>query len=228
MKPAHIKEQRLKEVLRIHQRHWDIGKERRALGYIKLEKPIRYGWFKELVITYRVERFKNAKYIMEVYEKMEKCLWGRTKEAAEKRWQSQTLKHYIRNDVPTLSRRQYNKLSDGAQRLCVPFVHRIERKKVRIHYYVKMPKGTYRVKFTRAYITHSKRIDSILESEASLLDQQLEKRGYYEIDQKMNQWKYDWDWKDEKIERKKKRDVQNLKRYSIDQIINEEISWEKN
>lgn len=42
---------------------------------------------------------------------------------------------------------------------------------------------------TRAYITHSKRIDPILESEATLLKQQLLKRGYYEAEKKQNKWK---------------------------------------
>ncbi|GAA0730807.1 hypothetical protein GCM10009430_42330 [Aquimarina litoralis] len=70
MRPAHIKGQRQKEVRSIQRRQRKIWAAQRNLGYIKLEKPIRHGWFKESVITKQVEKYKNQEYIIELHEKL--------------------------------------------------------------------------------------------------------------------------------------------------------------
>ena len=231
MKPKHIKEIREKDVRRIWKRRSKIWKEMRGLGYIKLKKPVRHGWFKEIIITHKVERYKNKAAILEVYDKIEKIFWGRTKEEAQKKWQYQTSKHLIYKDFPTISKRQFNKLSFKAQCMCTPFYYKNERKKLKLRFYIKIPKGAYRIKYTRAYITHSKRIDSKLESEDALLDQQLYKNGYYNIAQKRWGWKCKNYWNQLKIKKEKQRvktTLNSLKKYSIEDVINENISWEIN
>lgn len=92
MKPIHLKSKRLKEVRGIWKRQREILKELRELGYKKLDKPIRNGWFKEIVITHKIELYKNQDAILEVYNKVEKMFWGRTKEEAQKKM----VKTYIR------------------------------------------------------------------------------------------------------------------------------------
>ncbi|MEL6810455.1 MAG: hypothetical protein AAFP76_03855 [Bacteroidota bacterium] len=232
MKPAHIKERRLKEVRLILKRKREIWAEQRALGYKKLEKPIRHGWFKELVITHQIERYKHKDHILEVYEKLEKRFWGRTKEEAAHKWHHCTSRYLLHKDIPTISRRQFNKLSSGAQQLCIPFQYYTKRKKMKIRFYINIPKGAYKIKFSRAYVTHTRRIDPALESENALLNQYKYKRGYYEIYKKGD--KYYWDWKfweameKERRERNIKRTLRGLKNYSIETILNEEISWERN
>ena len=85
MKPKHIKEKRETEVRHIQKRQREIYNEIRNLGYIKLEKPIRHGWFKEIIITQNIERYKNKAHILELYDIIEKRFWGSTKEKANKK-----------------------------------------------------------------------------------------------------------------------------------------------
>ncbi|WP_299898577.1 hypothetical protein [uncultured Aquimarina sp.] len=229
MRPAHIKGQRQKEVRSIKRRQRKIWAAQRNLGYIKLEKPIRHGWFKESVITKQVEKYKNQEYIIELHEKLVKSFWGRTKEEAESKWYEEISRYLIHKDLPTISRRSFNKLSDGAQRMCVPFRYYTKEKKVRLRFYVNLPKGSYKIKFTRAYVTHSKRIDPKLESEDALLEQKLLKHGYFEEVQKQYNWKDHWQTpklRKEKLQTNSK--LRDLKKYNIQDIINEEISWERN
>lgn len=229
LRPKHIKERREKEVSRLWKRRCEIWQEKQDLGYIELKKPIRHGWFKEIVITHKVDRYKNQAAILEVYDKVEKFYWGRTKAEAQKKWEHQTSRHFIYKDFPTISKRQFNKLSYKAQCLCTPFYYRNDRKKLKLRFYIRIPGGAYRIKYTRAYITHSKRIDPLLESESALLEQQLKKHGYYEADQKLNRWRDYWVLPDVKQERlKSKRALKNLKNNTVKSILNENISWEIN
>ncbi len=229
MKPKHIKEKREKEVRRLWKRRREIWQEMRALGYTKLKTPIRHGWFKEIIITHKIERYKNESAILEVYDKIEKLFWGRTKAEAQKKWEHQTSKHLIYKDFPTISKRQFNKLSFKAQCLCAPFYYRNERKELKLRFYIRIPKGTYRIKYTRAYITHSRRIDPLLESESALLEQQFLKNGYYEADQKQYNWRNYWDMEQREKERlKTQRILKSLKKYAIEDILKENISWEIN
>ncbi len=201
----------------------------RRLDYIELKKPIRHGWFKEIIITHKVERYKNKAAILEVYDKIEQIFWGRTKEEAQKKWLHQTSKHLIYKDFPTLSKRQFNKLSFKAQCMCTPFYYKNECKKLKLRFYIRIPKGAYRIKYTRAYITHSKRIDPLLESESALLAQKLLKSGYYQANEKLHNWKDDWHFSEGKKEKlKTKRALKSLKKHAIEEILNENISWEIN
>ena len=229
MRPKHIKEQRAKEVRRLWKRRHKIYQEKLDLGYIELKEPIRHGWFKEISITHKVERYKNEKAILEVYAKIEKLFWGRTKEEAEEKWNHQTSKYLIYKELPTLSKKQFNKLSDKAQRLCIPYSYRTEQNKLKIRFYLRIPKGSYRIKFTRAYITHSKRIDPTLERELDLIDQQLKKKGFYEADRKFYPWKDYWNLSDYRKEKlKTKRALHSLKKFAVEELTKENIVWEKN
>lgn len=229
MKPKHIKEKREKDVRRIWKRRSEVWKKMRQLGYIKLQKPRRHGWFKEIVITSKVSRYRNEKAIQEIYDVMEKLFWGKDKTKAAEKWQQQTSKHFIYKELPTISKRQFNRLSFKAQLLCTPFRFKNNCNKWNTRFYIRIPKNAYKIKFTRAYITHSKRIDPALESEAALLYQQLLKRGYFEAHQKNNRWK-DYDnatiLKKEKL--KTNRNLKDLKKQGIEAILNEHILWEIN
>ncbi|WP_299674271.1 hypothetical protein [uncultured Dokdonia sp.] len=229
MKPAHIKCQRLKEVRRIWKRQWEISKELRTLGHRKLEVPIRHGWYKEFVVTKKIGRYKHQNAMLEVIDVLEKYAWGRTKEEAARRWNTRISEHLIVKDIPTLSKRQFNKLSDKAKAICVPFKFYQYKHKTKTRFYVKLPKGTYRIKFTRAYITHRRNIDPLLEQEYSFLSGLLMRNGYYETEQKLYPWNSKWDYPNTRIKKSEvKLGLQRLKKYEIQDIINEELSWEKN
>lgn len=220
MKPINIKSKRAKKIRAIYKKIGQIRKLQRALGYYKLEKPIRHGWYKELIITGNVERYKNKKAILEVYNKLEKQYWGRNKEEATKKWLVQVSKNLIYKDLPTLSHKSFNKLSDKAKKLCVVYQFKDQSKKTRKRFYVKIPKGTYRIRFKRAFVTHRERIDPKLEQALDLLEQQLNKKGYYEENQKVYNYKNDWIINPIHENRKKvKSELKQLKRVSVNQII---------
>lgn len=199
MKPKNHKEKRKKEVRAIYKQRQLIWQQQRALGYYELERPIRHGWFKELIITENVERYKNKNVILEVYQKLCKQFWGRTKDEASESWQNQVSKYYIYKGLPTLSHKSFNKLSDKAKRICVVYQYRNHNKKLRTRFYVKLPKGAYRIRFKRAFVTHRERIDPKLEQALDLLEQQLNKNGYYEESQKI----YNYKWFTKPLENRK-------------------------
>ena len=229
MKPPHIKEQRQREVRRLLNRQWEICKLQRKLGYIELEKPIRHGWYKEIIITEKADRYKNKAAILELYDIIERYYWGRTKEETEKKWLNQTSKYLIHKGFPTLSKKQFNKLSYKAQCLCTVFQYRNERKKLRFRFYIRIPKGAYKIKYARAYITHRKRIDPNLISEDDFIDSLLSKKGYYNIKESFYPWKNDWNLTDEKQEKlRTKKHLKALKKYAIEDVIRDNISWERN
>ena len=229
MKPPHIKEQRQKEIRKIYKRSHEIWEEKKALGYEKLDKPIRHGWYKEIVITGKVSRYKNEEVILEVFDKVEKEYWGRTKKEADKVWFNHVSDYYIYRDFPTLSRKQFNKLSDKAKSLCTSYRFKNYNKKWRTRFYIRIPKNAYKIKYTRAYITHRKRIDPKLEREDAWLENQLLKSGYYNLDPANWNWGYYWNLRDYKQEKlKTKRHLKALKNYAIEDVINETISWERN
>jgi len=223
MKPAHIKEQRLKEVRSINKKQQRLSEEMRNLGYTKLDRPIRHGWYKELVIKRQVERYKNRDAILEVYNKLSKEVWGKTKENAQRKWDAQTSDYLIVRDIPTLSKRQYNKLSAAAKCICIPFQFYTKRKKLKTRFYVKMPQASYRIKFTRAYITHRKRIDPLLEQEYAELNARLSHGVYYETERKLYPWKSYWDWpKGHENNNKIKQQLKALKNNTVSEILAED------
>ncbi|CAL2082611.1 hypothetical protein [Tenacibaculum sp. 190524A02b] len=227
MKQEHLKSKRLREVRSIWKRQREIAFEKRNLGYVKLDKPIRHGWFKEIVITQNIERYKSKEHILELYNVIEKRYWGKSKAHANKLWFNQVSKYLIYRGFPTISKKQFNKLSYKAQKMCTVYSFRNEQKKLKHRFYIRIPKGTYKIKFTRAYVTHSKRIDPELESEYALLNRKLLKRGYYEAEQKLYGYNdFDFLCNNKSKRNKIKRELQNLKRYSINDVVNEEVSIE--
>ena len=63
MRPVHIKEQRQKEVRRIDKEHREIRKKIHGLPLVKLDKPIRHGWYKEIVLTENLDRYKTQEVV---------------------------------------------------------------------------------------------------------------------------------------------------------------------
>lgn len=220
MKPVNIKQKRQKEIRVLLKRRQQLWTLHYALGYIKLEQPIRDGWYKEIVITHRIEIYKNQEAILEVHKIIVTYVWGKTKEKAALQWQKQTSDYLIYRDIPTISKKQYNRLSEAAQPLCVPFQYYTEKRKLRTRFYLKIPKGAYKIKFSRAYITHRKRIDPTINSELDFIDNQIKRKGYYNIAEAFYPWKDYWNLSDFKKEKlKEKRRLNDLKKLSIEHII---------
>lgn len=226
MKPAPIKSQRLKEVRAIYKRMHKIYKLQRELGYRELENPIRHGWYKEIVLSRRVERYKHKEVIQSIFERLNTSHWGRTKDLATKKWNAQVSDYLIVNDVPTISKKQFTKLTDQEQSLCVPFQFYTYRYKKVTRFYIKIPKGAYRIKFSRAHITHRKNIDPQLERESDFLNSKLRSRELFATDMKMSRYKDDWNQRDLKSRSYIKQSLKRLSKNDIKDLINDHISWE--
>lgn len=225
MRPAHIKERRAKEVRRLQKESRKIYEEIRALPDIKLDKPVRHGWYKEIVFTRNLERYKNKPEIEEVMEKLQTYFWGRTKKECDKRWDNQVSKHLIHKDFPTISKKQFNKLSAKAQRLCTPFQYR-ECRKFRTRFYIRIPKNAYQIKYTMAYITHRKMIDPTLQSRSTFINNQLLRNGFYDVNEKMFGYRYD-DWNKPLLIKDRRSVKQALGRYKNASVGSKNIElWE--
>ncbi len=190
MKPPHIKAKKEKEFRKILKRQYELYKAIRDLGYIKLEEPIRHGWYRELVITHGISKYKHAEEYLEVYNKIQTDFWGKTKEKAQEAWDRKCSLYMLSKDKPTISKKQFNRLSDEAKHICVPFRYKTRSRNWKTRFYVNFPKGCTKIKFTKAYITHRKRIDPNLQSELNFLQGELLKPKLYELDSKgyWNRW----------------------------------------
>jgi hypothetical protein len=232
MKPPHIKAQRKKEFRKNSKRQRELFDQKQKLGYIKLEKPIKHGWFKELVLTTNVERFKQSDAIKEVHQKIRTSYWGATKEKAQQAWDKDRSRYMLTKDKPTLSRKSFNKLSEKGKDLCVAFLHKGERaRRYKVRFYVNFPPGSFVLRFRRAYITHRRRIDPQIESELDYLESQLMKPGFYEITLGgiWNRWNRMEKSKNQKTETHRMKEyLSQFRNKVISEELKEEILWEIN
>jgi hypothetical protein len=224
MRPAHIKEQRDKEVRQLWKERRTLRKEIYNLPYIKLDKPLRHGWYKEIVLTENLDRYKNKKAIEEIFKMLDTFYWGRTKKECEENWNNQRSKHFIFRDVPTISKKQFNRLSEKSKRLCTPFQYR-EYRKIKTRFYIRMPKNAYRIRYTRAYITHFQVHDPNLHSRDAFLEQRLLSPGFYEL----NEYRYRDKWSTKETKKSRVKIKQELGRYKNASYRSLRIElWERN
>ncbi|NQY06589.1 MAG: hypothetical protein HRT68_10495 [Flavobacteriaceae bacterium] len=226
MKPAHIKEQRQKHIRKIEKWLRQISQEIPELGYHKLDKPIRSGWFKETVLTHKIERYKNHESLIDSFEKCKPEIWGKDKVKIQKNWDCQERRYLIYKGFRLMSRKRYNKLPDNQKRLFRVHHYRNCKGKWRHKYYPLLPKDAYRIKFSKAYVTHTKIIDPELESEYDLLSAFRKKPGFYEAHTsyygKWSWWKNGSDYK----RSISKQELFQFKRQSLESLIENEALWQ--
>ncbi len=180
MKPIHKKEQYEKTVRQLKKRQREIWLKTRELGYKKLDKPIRHGWFYEIYLSSRIKEHKQQKEIEVLFDSVKTSFWGDTKEKALQAWKKENATYLLIKDFPTISKKQYSKIPYKAQLLCHPFRYKTENNKRKTRFYINIPKECYRFYYTKAYITHRKIIDPELEREMDLLEQKIIlKNGLY-------------------------------------------------
>ncbi len=228
MKPVSIKDYRKKEVRRLNKERRQLYQKHFDLGYRKLEKPIRHGWYKELVILPQIERYKFKPEIEEIVKKLDRYVWGRTKEEAQKKWDKLQSNHLIFRNIPTLSPKSYRKLSEKAKRHCTAFTFIVDKKRYH-RYYVRIPKHAFKVKYKRAYTTHSKIIDPNIMERLDLIEQQLNKPGWYGVTPD-GSFSYKCRWNVDNTKKKRKQTKSTLLKYknaSLREAQNE-LKWERN
>ena len=176
----------------------------------------------------QLERYKFKPAIEEIVKKLDRCFWGRTKGAAQKKWDCQQSKHLIYNNIPTLSPKGYRSLSEKAKRHCTPFVFIVDKKR-RQRYYVRIPKHAFKIKFTRAYTTHSKIIDPNIMERLDLIEQQFNKLGWYGITTD-GYFSYKCRWKVDKVKLNRKHTRSTLQKHKYTSLmeVENELKWERN
>lgn len=232
MKQAHIKEQREKQLRKVEKRLSEIWELQRELGYKKLEKPIRHGWFKEVVLTSKIDRYRNYEQIIAAFKKCKVQIWGADKGKADAKWYEGVERHQIYGSFGLISRKAYNKLPLALQRLFRIYAYINKRGQWRHKYYLHIPKECYRVKYTKAYVTHTKIIDPLLESEEALLEAIQEKKGYYNLyERRWNSWKrgmkkYKYIPRKRGERQRTNAQLNQLRGQSLEAVIKEEETWQ--
>ncbi len=228
MRPDHLRGQRQKLVRHLQKEQRKIWSQNAELPDIELDKPIRHGWYKEIVLTENLERYNSKQAVEEIFAILNKYHWGRTKKECDNEWEKQRSAHIIFGDIPTICNCKFNKLSDGAKELCTPFQFRLHRIWC-TRFYVRIPVHAYRIKYTRAYITHRKRIDPNLKSRLALIENYLLRPGIYEEESRSHNWYLRDRWhtpKTKKSRIKSNADLGKYKNASARSAI--EQLWERN
>ena len=180
-----------KELRTIH--HAQLG-----LGYHKLDKPIRNGWFRTFKLRADIQRNKNSKIYAEVLQAVMIEVWGREKKYADRNWKryfSKESSWYLRPGIKYLTEEEFSKLSFRAKKCFT-----MERERMyygyRKRYACSLPTYYFQSSYRRAYITRFKIESSQLRKREKeimeiLARSELRKyfrycRGGYRVDLKMH------------------------------------------
>lgn len=169
----------------LHRAHGNLGK-------IPLQKPIRNGWYKHLVLRADISRRKDAYVFQEILEVCARWVWGSDKKMANKRW-THNIKHnkdWQWAGLAWITRDKYKVLSAKAKRYFVayewkwtPWQGSMKR------YYCHVPKYYFVTAYEKAFITHRRVVNSELERKIAELENQLLSNELYPYS-----WNANNDW----------------------------------
>ncbi len=227
MKPTHKYESKVKEFRKLLKKLLLLRKAKRELGWTYLKKPIRHGFYKELVFREDILKRKEVPVYLEILEATKVVKWGSSKKRLEKAWgeQSKNNKRIQYPGISALPQKEYDKLSDKAKRF---FIKR-QREMYTPGYFETLyisilPAFYFNFKVSRAYIYKRKIIDSELESEMKLIENKMETEFYVQFYGRFSNSPKWW----RKLERtREKRKVQRvLKQHLFGEKSNEEKIYE--
>ena len=163
------------------------------LGYIKLEKPIKHGWFKHLTLRDDIARRKDASVFREILELSGIDIWGLDKKHADKVWDKQSRKDNGIQfpGIRKLNQRSYNKLSKKAQKWYEGFDWYWDPQKGNLkRYHCRVPRYFYKIAYTKAFITKKQVVDPKIEKRMSEIEQILISDEYYYLDKSNYYYSY--------------------------------------
>jgi hypothetical protein len=183
MKPPDIADQRKSQVRKLKKEWVKLQTARRNLAKIPLDKPIRYGWYKQLVLREDVSRRIDAAVFQEILDMCGRHVWAKTRRLADERWED-LVRTRRRNwqwcGFARISKHRYNELSPGARKYFTayewkwtPWQGSIQR------YYCHVPKCYFVLTYKKAYITHLQSVDSELDSKIASLENQMRQDEFY-------------------------------------------------
>lgn len=208
--------QRESHARKIHKELNKLYQAKFNLALIPLDKPVRHGWFKYLVLREDVARRKDAAVFQEILDVCGRCVWGRDKPKADEEWE-----RYQKADrdwqwagLAWITKKMINRLSPKAKQYFVeyewkwtPWEGSIKR------YYCHVPKYFYVPTYEKAYVTHLQAVDSELESQIAHLENQLLGDDLYVYSRyARNNWPSKW-WKQKEARRGRRKARMFLNRY---------------
>ena len=154
----------------------ELRKAKSDLGEIPLEKPIRHGWYRHLVLRADVARRKDAIIYQEILDRCGSIVWGSDKNRADKNWE-----HYHEygscyqwEGFSSLEQQEFKKLSSKAQCHFVeyesywsPWLGSVKR------YFCLVPSYCFEIGYSKAFITHRKVMSSELNQRIDELENRL-------------------------------------------------------
>lgn len=161
-----IIEKRIKKVKALERELDKIRIAEKNLGYVKLDKPLRDGWYRTFKLRDDIKKHKQLKVYQEILEATTTKIWGREKKYIDKKWKTYFTKScfvYQYPGVKYLAQKEYSKLSSKARKYFVPIKIKFYYHYQKI-YFCTLPRYYFVTNYERAYITSRNIISPILQS----------------------------------------------------------------
>lgn len=176
-----LKKKELRALLNEQQRLWQAQAN---LGYIVLEKPIRHGWYKHLVLRDDVSRRSDAHIFQEILDRCGTECWGHDKAHADKVWDrfSRSNLEIQFPGIKKINSRVLSRLSPKARKWFLGYDWCWSRRHGFLkRYHCQVHRHYFKIAYTRAYITKRGIIDADIESRLEEIDSILKSNKYYAL-----------------------------------------------
>ena len=182
MRELNTIERREKEVRALKKERDKLYRALRELGYVSLEKPLRYGWYKHLVLRDDIARRKDAAIFQEILDVCGNDVWGRDKKQVEKSWDRENrINKYLQfPGFKMIEKIEFNKLSVKAKQwfdgydwhwsVGYGFVKR---------YHCQVPGYYFKITYTKAFITKKRVVNPRIEKRIEEINEKLSTNEYY-------------------------------------------------
>ncbi len=178
-----IIEERISTVRSLEKELGEIYFQLMHLGYTTLEKPLRDGWYRTLVLRQDISRHKNAHVFQEILDNVGLKFWGREKKYADrarKEYYRNNDHPYDRRDIRYINKKTFMSLSSAARKHFFLANIRINFKYNKV-YICTLPKYYFVTAYERAYITKRKIIAPDLERRAKEIENVLLSPKFYTL-----------------------------------------------
>jgi len=182
---------------------------------IKLEKPIKNGWYMHLQIREAYLGKSNSDILIDICNAVTIKAKAWHKSDCQKKWKRKLKKGYdIRlPGMQGISRQEMKKLSPKAKAFFVYYGHRYGYKSEPV-YMCMLPRYYFQTTYSRAYITHVIPYDATVIKRLEEIEQILQSRKYYKYSWNGSRCTF-WD-----IENKHRRERQRVRLQLLQRIKN--------
>ena len=232
MRPPDITEQR-KSHMRTLKKEWEkLQTAKRNLAKIPLDKPMRYGWYKQLTLRADVARRVDAAVFQEILDVCGRYVWAKTKRMADEQWED-LLRSRRRNwqwgGFARVSKHRYNRLSPAAQKYFTEYEYGWNPLKGSLkRYYCHVPKCYFVLTYKKAYINYLQSVDSELERKIAEVEDVMRQREMFPYSWWAgNRWinKYERKWDIRNARHRAKRALRQYDEATYDQLIYRGINY---